>query len=57
MHEESKYKIAKIQEMTRKRLRQPKVADKKTIDRFKTVPYQLEYQRKYGGKMDEIKRN
>ena len=53
MYEESKFKRAKIQDMTRKRLRQPKMADKKTLDRFKTVPYQLEYQRKYGGKRDE----
>ena len=57
MYEESKFKRAKIHDMTRKRLRQPKMADKKTLDRFKTVPYQLEYQRKNGGKRDEVKRD
>ena len=43
MHEESKLKRAKIQDMTRKRLRQPKVADKSALDKFKAVPYQSMY--------------
>lgn len=57
MHEESKLKRAKIQDMTRKRLRKPKTVEQKTLDRFKALPYQLEYQRKYGGKRDETKRD
>lgn len=29
----------------------------KAMDKFKAVPYQLKYQRKYGGKIDEVKRD
>ena len=29
----------------------------KSMEKFKAVPYQLEYQRKYGGKRNETKRD
>lgn len=54
MHKDSKFKRESLRRMVNDRhyARSQQEQNEKAMERFRAVPYQLEYQRKYGGKKD-----
>lgn len=52
MHKDSKLKRAELRRLANDRhyAKNEQTKSEKAMERFRAVPYQLEYQRKYGGK-------
>lgn len=57
MHKDHKLKRAERMDIMKRELRQPKTVDRRALEKFKAVPYQLRYKEMIGGKEDEIKRD
>lgn len=57
MHKDGKLKRSQLRQLLSDiyYAKDEKSKSQKAMERFKAVPYQLEYQRKYGGKRDEVK--
>ncbi|MGN0246810.1 MAG: hypothetical protein ACI4DK_12725 [Lachnospiraceae bacterium] len=55
MHKDGKLKRSQLRQLLSDiyYAKDEKSKSQKAMERFKAVPYQLEYQRKYGGKRDE----
>lgn len=54
MYKDSKFKRETLRQIVNDRhyARSQQVQNEKAMERFRAVPYQLQYQRKYGGKKD-----